>query len=81
VTARPEPERQLLIVSPVPRVTLRPEEAAEALGVSRDYFDEHIAPELKAVRRSRGTGKRTLRLYQVCELERWAEANAARVLE
>lgn len=58
----------------VPRVTLRPEEAAHALGVSRDFFDETIAPELRVIRRGR------LKLYAVAELERWAEANAERVL-
>jgi hypothetical protein len=55
----------------VPRVTLRvPFEAAEALGVSRNFFDEHIRPELKLVRRGRAI------LVPVSELERWAEANA-----
>ena len=59
----------------VPRITLRPEEAAEALGVSRDFFDASIAHELKVIRRGR------LKLYAVRELERWAEAQAERVLE
>ena len=59
----------------MPRITLRPEEAAEALGVSRDFFDEQVAPELKVIRRGR------LKLYAVRELERWAEAEAERVLE
>jgi hypothetical protein len=59
----------------VPRVTLRPEEAATALGVSRDYFDEHIGPEMRVIRRGR------LKLYAVRELERWAESNGERVLE
>ena len=59
----------------VPRVTLRPEEAAASLGVSRDYFDEHIGPELAWIRRGR------LKLVAVSELERWAERNAARVIE
>jgi hypothetical protein len=62
-------------VAPVPRVTLRPEEAADALGVSRDYFDEHIAGELRVIRRGR------LKLYAVKELERWADDKAERVLE
>ena len=64
-----------LVESHVPRIALRPEEAAAALGTSRDYFDEHIAPELKVIRRGR------LKLYGVAELVRWAEASAARVLE
>jgi hypothetical protein len=58
----------------IPRVTLRPEEAAQALGVSRDFFDESIAPELRVIRRGR------LKLYAVKELERWAESNAERTL-
>ena len=50
-----------------PRVTLRPPEAAAALGGSDDYFREHVAPDLGVIRRGR------LRLYRVAELERWAE--------
>ncbi|MGH2994718.1 MAG: hypothetical protein ACRDN6_05385 [Gaiellaceae bacterium] len=39
---------------PVPRLTLRaPAEAAEAIGVSADYFDEHVRPELRLIRRGR----------------------------
>lgn len=64
-----------LIERLIPRVTLRPEEAAQALGVSRDFFDESIAPELRVIRRGR------LKLYAVAELERWADATAERVLE
>lgn len=59
----------------IPRVTLSPVEAAEALGVSRDFFDEHVRDELKLIRRGR------LVLVPVKELKRWAEASAARVLE
>ena len=59
---------------PVPRVALRPEEAAAALGVSRDFFDEHIKTELHVVRRGK------LCLYGVRELERWVEANEERAL-
>lgn len=58
----------------VPRVALRPEEAAAALGVSRDFFDEAIAPELRVIRRGR------LKLFAVRELERWADASAERTL-
>ena len=64
-----------MIGSPnVPRVALRPEEAATALGVSRDFFDESIAEELRVIRRGR------LKLYAVRELERWAEETAERTL-
>jgi hypothetical protein len=62
-------------VVPVPRVTLRvPEEAAAALGVSADFFDEHVRPDLKLVRRGR------LVLVAVRELESWARAHEERVL-
>lgn len=39
--------------SAIPRLALSPDEAARALGVSRDFFDEHISPELRIVRRGR----------------------------
>lgn len=45
-------------------------EAAEALGVSVDFFDDHVAIELPCVRRGR------LRLYPVSELERWVARSA-----
>ena len=57
------------------RLTLTPHEAAEALGVSRDFFDEHVKRELRVVRRGR------LVLVPVRELERWVDVNAARVLD
>jgi hypothetical protein len=63
------------VAASLPRVTLRvPAEAAEALGVSPDYFDEHIRPELKLIRRGR------LVLVSLRELERWAPANETRTL-
>jgi hypothetical protein len=58
-----------------PRLTLSREDAAEALGVSVDYFDEHVRPELRCIRR----GRRVLVLYR--ELERWAERSASHALE
>jgi DNA-binding HxlR family transcriptional regulator len=62
-------------MSTVPRVALRcPDEAAEALGVERDFFNEHIRPEVRLIRRGR------LTFVAVRELERWAEENAARTL-
>lgn len=55
----------------VPRVTLRvPEEAAAAIGVSADFFDDHIRHEVKLIRRGR------LVFVAVAELLRWAETNA-----
>ncbi len=56
------------------RLTLTPQEASEALGVSRDFFDNHVKPELRVVRRGR------LVLVPVRELERWVEENSAAVL-
>jgi excisionase family DNA binding protein len=59
----------------VPRVALTRAEAAAVLGVSLDSFERHIQGELRLVRRGR------LRLVPLRELERWLDANAARVLE
>lgn len=56
-------------------LALRPEQAAEALSVSRDFFDEHVAPDLRWVRRGR------LKLVAVAELQRWLDASSARTLE
>jgi len=59
--------------SQLPRLSISPGEAAEMLGVNRDFFDEHIKPELRIVRR----GSKTI-LIPVAELERWLEKNATR---
>jgi len=56
------------------RLALRPHEAATALGCSRDFFDEHISPELRWVRRGR------LKLVAIAELEDWLRRSAARTL-
>jgi excisionase family DNA binding protein len=61
--------------TPVQRLALSPDESAAALGVSRDFFDERIADELRAVRRGR------LKLFPVRELERWLEREAHLTLE
>jgi hypothetical protein len=50
-----------------PRLSLRTEEAADALGVSVDTFERHIAPALRVVYVGR------VRLYSVPELERWLD--------
>ena len=63
------------VLERVPRLALGAEEAAKALGVSRDFLDEHIAPELRAVRRGRR------KLYPVRELERWLAENSSRVAD
>jgi excisionase family DNA binding protein len=59
----------------VPRLAFEPEEAAEAIGVSRSFFLEHVIGELRVVRRGRK------RIIPRRELERWLEENAERVLE
>jgi excisionase family DNA binding protein len=71
------PERRVTTrhASQAPRLALSLDEAAEALGVSRDYLDEHIRGELRVVRRGRRV------LVSVKELERWLERSASVVLE
>jgi excisionase family DNA binding protein len=56
------------------RLALAPDEAAEALSVSRDFFDEHILPELRIIRRGRR------RLIPIRELESWLHESATRPL-
>lgn len=77
-TASPELlERFIAVLAAAarPRLAVSPTEAAELLGVSRNYFDEHLLPELRVVRRGRRV------LVAVAELERWLAENAARTLE
>lgn len=57
-----------------PILALSPDEAAAALSVSRDFFDKHIAPELRIARRGRR------KLIAVRELERWLDRAAALTL-
>jgi hypothetical protein len=52
------------------RLALSPDEAATALGCSRDFLDEHIGPELRWVRRGRR------KFVAIKELERWLDRNA-----
>ena len=59
----------------VPRLALSADEAAAALGVSRDFLDEHIASELRWIRRGRR------KLVALRELERWLTESARRPLE
>jgi hypothetical protein len=58
----------------VPRLALDVGEACAALGVSWDYFSEHVAPELRIIRRGRR------KLIPVAELERWLDEHAERAL-
>ena len=59
--------------APAPRLALTAMEAPQALGVSHDFFREHIASELRWVRRGRK------KLVSVRELERWLDENGGRV--
>jgi excisionase family DNA binding protein len=61
--------------SSVPRLALTVAEAAASLGVSDDFFREHVAPELRLVRAGRK------RLVGVRELEKWIDRSASRVFE
>jgi hypothetical protein len=59
----------------VERVALTATEAAQSLGVSRDFFDDHIALELRWIRRGRK------KLVPVTELTSWADRVAARTFD
>jgi excisionase family DNA binding protein len=56
--------------SAIPRITLSIDEAASALGVSRDHLERHILRDIRIVY----SGRR--RLIPLRELERWAERQA-----
>jgi excisionase family DNA binding protein len=58
----------------VPRLALSKAEAAEALGVSVDFLEQHVMHELRIVRRGRR------RLIPVDEITRWMDSNAHRTL-
>jgi excisionase family DNA binding protein len=58
----------------IPRFALTPPEAAAALGVGPDFFEENVAPELRLIRRGRK------RLVPVAELERWVAQAASATL-
>jgi hypothetical protein len=53
----------------IPRIALTPPEAAAAIGVGPDYFDQYVAPHLRLIRRGRK------RLVPVSEVERWVAEN------
>ena len=57
----------------VPRLALTKAEAAEALGVSVDFLEQHVMPELRVVRRGRR------RLIALGELERWLQQSGEAV--
>jgi hypothetical protein len=58
--------------APIPRVALTPAEAASALGVGPDFFNDEIRPDLQLIRRGRKV------LVPVAELERWVSENVQR---
>jgi hypothetical protein len=60
------------LATSIPRIALTPPEAAAAIGVGPDFFDENVAPELRLIRRGRK------RLVPVIELERWVAQAAGR---
>lgn len=53
-----------------PRLALSVGEACESLGVSWDFWREHVEPELRVVRRGRR------KLVAVAELGRWLDRSA-----
>jgi excisionase family DNA binding protein len=69
------PFRLAVVEAPRLRLALTPMELAEALGVSRDFVDEHVLPELRVIRRGRKV------LVAVSEVERWLSASSALTLE
>ena len=56
------------------RLALTLDEAAAALGVSRDFFDDHVRPDVRTVRRGRRV------LVSTVELERWLDRSASLAL-
>ncbi|HYI36264.1 MAG TPA: hypothetical protein VEX39_06655 [Thermoleophilaceae bacterium] len=59
---------------PVPRLALLPREAAGALGVSEQWFNEHVRPSLRLTRVESKV------LVPVSELERFLIESAERTL-
>jgi hypothetical protein len=81
---RAAPNGRALVAEPVngiskdaarARLALSKAEAAEALGCSVDFFDEHVLSELRVVRRGRRV------FVAVDELRRWLDRSAALTLE
>jgi excisionase family DNA binding protein len=62
-------------LAPLPRLALSVQEAAEALGVSEDFWLKYIADEVRIVRRGRR------KIIPVTELQRWLDENGQRLHE
>jgi excisionase family DNA binding protein len=62
-------------LAPSRQLALSKTEAAEALGISVDFLDEHVFRDLRVVRRGRRV------LIPVKELERWLDREAALTLD
>jgi excisionase family DNA binding protein len=58
----------------IPRLAVTKVEAAESLGVSVDFLEDHVMRELRIVRRGRRL------LIPLDELARWLDANSQRTL-
>jgi hypothetical protein len=65
----------LSLAAPVPRLALSIEEACAALGVGEDFWREHVAPEVRVVRRGRR------KLVAITALEEWLAQHGERVLD
>jgi hypothetical protein len=75
LSSRPTSSLNAENVRHLPRLALRcPDEAATAIGVSSDFFDAHVRPEVRVVRRAR------LIFVSVRELEHWLDCNGARAI-
>jgi hypothetical protein len=61
--------------SPPWNLRRRPPTGLASIGVSVDFFSEHVQSSLRIIRQGR------LVLIPVRELERWVERNAARTIE
>ena len=59
----------------IPRLALRPEQAAASLGVSCSFFFAQILPELRVVRCGR------VRLVPIRSLEDWLAKRSSRIVE
>lgn len=70
----PEPTRSRENQGGVGRLALSKAEAAASIGCSVDFFEDHVMPELRVVRRGRRV------FVAVSELERWLAREAARTL-